>query len=249
MTHTAIVQVPAYREPNLGVTLDAIADQEPPEGWEIEYEAWVTPSCNDLSNCRTYQAAETHDVFAAQVAPKYKLSTRNEAHESAAQGGYEAIVTWDADARPAHRDVLGLMLRPLAGEPVATNGNPVPAGIDPITMLAKAASRVDDVLRPHIHGQLSAFTAEAWMEVGPFDVSMDQTDSYQVRREEEFDFLDRLSAIGSVEYVPEAVVYEPPRRVLSNLDKAFHQMTGGRRPMSDYAQRQGSETFRPDRKH
>lgn len=249
MGSLAVVQVPAYREPDMRPVLDRIAEQKAPVGWSIQYEAWVTLDNHDNE---TWSVAQDHDAFEANEAPPGKLSARNAAHDHAFDGDATAVVTWDADAMPKDDTVLTHLLPPLSDQDgvIATNGNPMPPpSLNPVNVITTAVSRAEDVVRPHMHGQLSAFHRGAWLAAGRFFTDLDQTDSLAVRREEEFNFYKRLSFYGDVKRVPDAVVYEEPRRVLYRLNKAAHSMSGGRYPLTEWENERGDTTFDTQREH
>jgi len=237
------VQVPAFHEgDHFYQTLPEIASQEPPEGMTLTFEAWVTPGCDDLSNCRTWQAAENTRTVDAYEAPVGKLATRNTAHAHAVNEGADIIVAWDADAPPAHKDVLRALLTPYqeTDAVVATNGNPTKATL--VGPLISAVATAEDVIRPHFNSQLMSLSSFAWAEAGPFDTDLDQTDVSAVRQEEEFDFYDRVSGLGEIAAPSNATVVESPRRQLCTVDRAFSRF--GMRTHG-YCNRIGERSFHP----
>lgn len=239
---TAYVQVPAFHEGfAYGETLRAIRELDPPEGWTVEREVHVTPSCDNLDTCRTWVTARETDGWEPVKAPVGKLSTRNQAHDRAFGRGADAVVTWDADAPPRSENPLKAILRPLERpEVVAANGTPV-APLSLAGVVQEAVSRLDDVARPHFHGQLSAITREGWQHAGPFDEDIDQFDPDAVRQEEEFDFYHRLQEVGEVVDVPEARVLNSDRRVACRVSDS---RLGGGAP-TDYCERRGTVSFFP----
>ena len=126
---------------------------------------------------------------------------------------------------------------------VAANGAPL-AGRSPVGLLVDALGRLEDITLQHMHGRLSAFTADAWAAVGPFDDSVDQTNVVAVRREEEFDFCRRLAGLGTVAYAPEAAAHNDVRRVECLIERTSRLG----RSQSPYCSRIGTETFGPPRK-
>lgn len=243
---TAIVQIPAFSESPWTDRLDAITAQSPPDGWTVNYEAWVTPNCPSLDGCMTYQNAKNHPEVDAHVAPRGKLSTRNEAHAHAVQErGADVVVTWDADAPPLNEHALAALLMPYDDpEVVATNGNPVADGpvLGPVVNTFAA---VDDRLRPQMHGQLSSFTADAWRYAGPFNTDgVDETKMTEVRPEEEFAFRRRLDEYGRVLDVDEAKVLNDTRRVEALTGKAFSRFT--RKYPSEFHDDRRGKTFHPN---
>ena len=95
-----------------------------------------------------------------------------------------------------------------------------------------------------MHGRLSAFTADAWAAVGPFDDSVDQTNVVAVRLEEAFDFYRRIAGLGTVAYAPEATVHYDVRRVECLIERAARLGSS----QSLYYSRIGTNTFGPPRK-
>lgn len=236
----AVIQVPAFREPELDHTLTGISQQYPPEGWRVSYEAWVTPT-GAKTNCGTWKQAEDHPVFSVHEAPSGKLNARNTAHKHAvAEADADVIVSWDGDAPPVDEHTLQTLLDPLTREDVvAANGRPVfPKSV--FGILVDTASTIDRTIRKPLYGRLSAFTSTAWQAAGPFDTSVDQTDVYSIRREEEFRYRRRLSKIGSVADTP-AGVHASLRRPACHLEKAFNQAFDT--PESEWCRRRGEETF------
>lgn len=211
-----VVQIPAYEEGRqLTTTAEQIVAQPEPGFASVDVEAWVTLSPPDKSLCDTWQAGMAARGVDTFEAPAGKLTARNAAHDSALSRGYDVIVPWDADAPPIHDDTLTELLRPINNreDVVAVNSRPV-AATDPdvIARLTDITGYALDRINPHIHGQCHALTAEAWQTVGPFDDSIDQTTSTVVRREEEFDFYDRLAEIGTVVDQRSAEVFNDTRR-------------------------------------
>lgn len=228
------VQVPAYSEGDIiEDTLAELTAQREPTWADVSYEAWVTPSCPNPESCRTWVRARDFDGVDAHLAPNGKLSTRNEAHGHAVEGGADVLVTWDADAPPLHDDVLAELLAPLRSDGVvATNSAPT-APPTVVGVAVNVLGRVEDVARPHMHGQCSAFTAEAWQQAGPFDTDLDETEVFEVRQEEEFGFYRRLAELGAIEHPDGAMVENHPRRAECLL--------GVRN--DGYCRRRGVETF------
>lgn len=238
----AVVQVPAYREKNLSQTLDAIAEQAVPDGWDVAYEAWVTPSSPCC--CYTLTQAARHPVFDAYEAPVGKLSTRNTAHDHALEGGADAIISWDADAPPVTEDTLSRLLTRIeepgvvAVEPAARSSAPTSPANVVFGTLVDIGAWVEDAVRPHLNGQCHALSTEAWATAGPFDASFDQTDEFAVRQEEEIDFFHRVGEVGAVVTDRGAVVYNDLRRHICNLP-GYKLVDDG------YCNRRGVETFHP----
>jgi hypothetical protein len=234
------VQVPAFEEGwRVHHTARAITEQRVPPGFTVDVETWVTPSPSDLATCDTYQAAAAVPAATAHTAPRGKLSARNAAHQQAVQEGADVIVTWDADAPPLHDGVLGALLEPYdAPEVVATNGRPVARTA--VGGVVNLAARLEDTVRPHLHGQLSSFTAAAWEQAGPFDTDVDETNIDEVRPEEEFSFYARLAEIGRVATAPAARVLNDTRRHGCTVDRAFGRFGTSMRP---WCRRRGVDTF------
>jgi len=218
---TAVVQIPAYEEGRTvyETATELVETQDLPDGWDVDYEAWVTLSPPDRELCDTWQnamAAENVDVFEA---PQGKLSARNAAHNSAVERGYDAIVTWDADAPPLTKESLGWLIQPLGRDGVAaTDSRPrsrTEESFADSTIDLLAA--IEDRVFPHIHGQAHGMTAEAWRQAGPFNTDLDQTSLADVRAEEEFKFRHRLSEVGEIVRPEAAIVYNDPRRAYCNM--------------------------------
>lgn len=216
----AVIQIPAYEEGRtVYETATEITNQTVPDGWDVDYEAWVTLSPPDRELCDTWQnamAAENVDVYEA---PQGKLSARNVAHNSAVERGYDVFFAWDADAPPLNSDVLAVMLQAFEKEPtpVCVNSIPKSSPDGPIFFAYDVFCAAEEVLAPHINGQCHALTSGAWESAGPFDTSLDETNGVSVRGEEEFKFRRRLAAAGSIKQPPRALVYNDPRRFLSKF--------------------------------
>ena len=218
---SAVVQIPAYNEADtLPRTARKIYEQTPPESYSVDIEAWVTRHEDESGCCDTMSAAERAVGVTPYEAPEGKLSARNAAHAHALEEGYDAIVSWDADAPPKHEGVLSALLEPLT-EPnvVATNSVPlaISQGASLFTAVLDGFATVEDTVFPHINGQAHAFTTEAWSLVGPFDETIDQSSMIDVRAEEEFGFYRELTRRGDVRTPAEAVVYNNPRRMMCKI--------------------------------
>lgn len=218
--HTAVVQIPAYEEGRtVYETATEITDQRVPDGWDVDYEAWVTLSPPDRELCDTWQnamEAEDVDVFEA---PQGKLSARNAAHNSAVERGYDVLFSWDADAPPIGSAVLATMLREFEKDPrpVCVNSIPksAPAGV--FGHVVDLAAGIEEVATPHVNGQCHALTTDSWGEVGPFDDTVDQTHLPAVRAVEEFGMWRKLRSLGPVAQPPGATVYNDPRRISAKI--------------------------------
>lgn len=231
---TATVQVFAYDEPDITDTLDAISDQQAP-AWDVTFEAWVTPA-----DGRTLDAVAAHDTFELFESPTGKLSSRNAAHDAVAD---DVIVVWDADAPPRQNDTLSRLLAPYVVRDgvVATNGRP----LAPWTLVGvpvNIGATLEDTLRPHLHGQLSSFTTDAWRACGPF-AAVSETDIDSVRPTEEFEFRRCLERRGEVVDTDATVLNDTRRHEcrIRSVPGAFGA------PQSGYCGRRGSETFNPRR--
>jgi hypothetical protein len=217
-------------------TMDAYAEQTLPDSVDrVDYMCCLTPAIT----ARHVGAAQRHPTFEFFETPSGKLSSRNVAHDEAVSRGADVIVTTDADAPPLSDGTLSRLLEPYGSrETVATNANPVSPGL--IGVANNITSGIEDIIRPHMHGQLSSFTAGAWESVGPFDTDIDQTDIHQVRGVEEFQFYRDLSQLGEVMYCPEARVTNDTRRVKCYLDSV---QPG--EPKHGFCKRAGNTTFQP----
>lgn len=216
----AVVQIPAYEEGRtVYETATEISDQPVPEGWDVDYEAWVTLSPPDRDLCDTWQNAMAAESVSVYEAPQGKLSARNEAHDLAVARGYDAIVTWDADAPPLDSGALASLIQPLGEDGVvATDSRPMSRTERSLPDSAvDLFAGIEDRVFPHIHGQAHGMTAEAWRQAGPFDTDLDQTSLPDVRAEEEFMFRQRLERVGDIVRPEPAIVYNDPRRAYCKM--------------------------------
>lgn len=239
MMRRAAVHLFAYDEPHLRETLDAYAKAETPDGWMFDYVVGVTPK-----NGRTVQEVEAHPTFRLMKTPKGKLSSRNVVHDSALEDGAEVIISGDADAPPAQDDYLVKMLEPLTNSGVVgVNGFQQAHGLTrPLLM---AGYYGDLYVNRPMFGRSSAFRADAWRAVGPFDTDLDQTDVHEVRQEEEFRFRRSLEDLGDVIDRTDARVTSSGRRVMCMALDALNPVGRSEAP---YCSRRGTETFAPDRR-
>lgn len=233
------VQVPAFEEgEDMVEALESIRGQRVPDGIDVSHEVWVTPSKG-----ATMKAAESVDGFEVFEAPSGKLSARNAAHDSAVERGHDVIVTWDADAPAVTDESLASLLAPFEdGDVVAVRGEPV-SPVSLFGVIENVTRRF--VSRPmynHLHGQLSAFTAEGWERAGPFNTGLDQTELHDVWKEEEVGFAARLREHGRMVHAGNAAVYNDSRRTECRFESSFGRFG---RPVSDWCSSRGEETFRP----
>lgn len=237
----AVVQIPMYHEPEPEVALEAISSQQPPPGWDVEFEAWVTPRTAHPRDDGTYLAAESVAGIETFEVPGGKLTARNRAHDHAVGNGADVVVTWDADAPPLHDDALANLLEPYSDpDVVATVGEPVP----PPSVIGTALALKKAVQRPftqQIHGQLSSFRSGAWEAAGPFATDLRENSLLAVWMEEEFKFGHRLRQQGRVEYVHAAEVRDDTRRWACRLSEPF--AFSGREPPARCRSMGGAETF------
>jgi hypothetical protein len=238
-----VIQLPAYDEANIiADTMRAIREQPVPEGYTVTYEAWITRNEDKFGLCDTMVAADRVEGWDTFEAPQGKLSARNAAHDDALARGADIIVTWDADAPPLTEGTLTALVAPFEDDAVvAVNSVPVAAPEpDLIGRLTDLTGFALDRINPHIHGQCHAMTAAAWDRLGPFDDSIDQTESTTVRQIEEFGFYDRLTEIGTVVTADDAVVFNDTRRTRCRVP-----LLGD----SEFCDRRsGAVTFRPFRR-
>jgi hypothetical protein len=194
------IQVFAFDEPVDGFreTLSSIQDQTVPRGIKPSYEAWITPASED----DPLFTAARQEGFTPHEAPDGKLSSRNVAHNRAVDEGKDVIVSWDADAPALNDEALSNLLEQF-DDPgvVAVSGLSMSrwkrdGGLSLAGVFLDMAAITEDVVFPHIPGRCSAFTADGWKRAGEFDTQLDQTSMQDVRQEEEFDFLYRLSEVG-----------------------------------------------------
>jgi hypothetical protein len=209
-----VVQIPAFEEGRqLTETAEQVVAQPTPEFATVDVEAWVTLSPPDRSLCTTWQAAMDAKGVGTFEAPQGKLTARNAAHDSAVERGYDVIVTWDADAPPLRDDTLLQLLAPFEDQTVvATNSKPAAATTpNPVDRLIDVVGYTEDAVRPHLHGQCSAFRAAVWADYGGFDTTTEQSEIDPVRKEEEFGLYDAFSKHGKIVNTG-ALVYNDPRR-------------------------------------
>lgn len=238
------VQVPAFEEgDDMIPTLRSIQDQQTPEWMNITPEVWVTLSPPDKELCTTWQAALEAGGFDVYEAPSGKLSARNAAHDHAVADGADVIVTWDADAPALSDDTLFHLAKHFDDPGVsAVRGEPV-SPLTPIGMLENVGRKLRRSVTGHIHGQLSAFSADGWRHAGPFDTSIDETNIDQVWAEEEVDFARRLREAGEMVHESEAIVHNDSRRTQCRISRAFERT--GREPMGEWCQNRGESSFAP----
>ena len=62
-------------------------------------------------------------------------------------------------------------------------------------------------------GQNSAYRRKAYFDTGGFDLSVDQLDHASMRVEEEFNFRNRLTALGLVVFEASSIPFTSPRRI------------------------------------
>jgi len=240
----AVLQVPAYREPEMLPVLRAWGNQPTPEGITVDRQVWVTLSPPERELCTTWQAALEARGFEVHEAPEGKLAARNAAHNAAVESEYDVIAVADADAPPLRSDSLAQLLAPFRDEDTAAvAGRPKAAGVPGLSALVDLGQRVGTEAGLHLPGQFSAFTATAWDEAGPFDTSRSQTDLAAVRQEEEFDFRDRVAQHGVVETAPKAVVRNDMRRWKDKLNRAFDRF--GHYPRDDWIEQREGVSFAP----
>jgi hypothetical protein len=233
------VQMLAYDEPNEKISrvLESINEQEVPENWGVTREAWITPAHPDD---QSFWVAEQHG-FTAYESGQGKLTSRNQAHDHAIESGADVIAVVDADAPLLDDDVLFKVASPvLEGTHEAVNSlprakNPPGGGFLFLGALMDLGSRAEDVVMPHLHGQFHAISKRAWEYAGPFDTSVDQTDSMEVRNEEEFGFYHRVRDIGDIMTRNDAIVYDDPRRYYCKVAPWFAP--------DGYCDRRGTKTF------
>lgn len=239
------LQLLSYAEPYDRVTdtMDAwAACQVPDTVDQITYEAAVTPAPDDTIRDLHPDAARDHELFDLHVVPGGKLTARNRAHNAAVDRGDDVIITTDVDAPPLREDVLGALLAPY-DDPGVVATNSVPVAVGPIGLAVNLLALVEDIARPHMHGQLSSFTADSWAAVGPFPVGeLDETNIRDVRAVEEIGLHRDLSQLGTVVSVPEARVLNDTRRVTC----LFEDVRPGA-PRYDFCRQRGESTFAPRR--
>lgn len=233
---SVFVQMPAFEEAaKLPETAREINGQRVPDGVRLTKEAWVTRSEDRRGVCTTMNAAKTVAEWTVYEAPAGKLSARNNAHNHAVTHGADVIVQWDADAPPLGGGVLKALIETAAEDGVAlANSTPTARDGSIWGTIVEAGSKIEDVTRPHIHGQCHAMTTEAWQAAGPFDTSLDETAIHEVRAEEEFDFRDRVAEVGEVVDVGQAKVFNDPRRSRCALPGLEDR---------EFCQRRGEDTF------
>jgi len=229
---TLYVQVPAFEEANqLPKTLREIDTQTVPSGVSVTKQVWVTRSEDRRGTCSTWQAAEMVEGWEVHEAPQGKLSARNAAHDHALRNGADLICAWDADAPPLADTVLhSLVLDILDNDGVVlANSNPIARDGSLLGLGSEVASKLEDGVVPHVHGQCHVMAAAVWQRAGPFDTDLNQTDIGDVRAEEEFAFRRRVAQIGRIADDPAAKVFNDPRRNacrLPNYEDPFCERIG-----------------------
>lgn len=241
MSRKAVVQVPAYREPDMDETLEGIVTQEVPPEWTFTVEAWVTPwtdpSCGYCTTLAAANSVEGVDVFEA---PQGKLSARNAAHNHALRQGADVIVAWDADAPPLQPDTLARVLEPFSDPGVAgAYGWKKHTDDDLLASVMDVMGYVDWFIVQPFYGHLAAVTAEAWRGAGPFREDINQMDLWSMRLEEEYRFRRRVEEVGRVVPRDDAHVYGDDRRYRCWVNPVLGKST------PDYCDRRGTETFQP----
>lgn len=242
----AALQVPAFREGAIRPadyerTLEAIAEQEPPDGWRIERSVWVTPDVNPRGDDPTWSIPRSMPAYSVREAPSGKLSARNAAHDDALERGADAIVTWDSDTVPTHPDVFASLLEALEDPDVAAVNSITRSDGTLYGVFWDAIGHTVETFVPFMHGQCHGMTAAAWRQAGPFSTDLDQTDIHSVWFEEEFRFYRRLEAVGRVEQPADVVVQSDTRRVKCRVERAWHELDG--RPMSQWCGERGEKSF------
>lgn len=233
------LQIPAFKEDDLTSTMDAWVDQPVPDGVNISYEAWITPSDDPKHRCGTWRQGEAHDVFEAFEAPQYKLVARNVAHESAFERGFDAFIVADADAPPLRDSTLSALIDGISDEnTVAAVSNPV-CDPTPIGLWSNMGVYGKEFIGA-VHGQCHAVTHRGWSYAGPLSEDVDHTEVISVWFEEEYGFGQRLHDAGNVDYRFDAPVYNDTRRRECGWYKSW-----GRD--HEFCERvEGDETFAPE---
>lgn len=238
MAH-ATVQVPAFHERKIHHTLREIRDQEVSKPWTFNVEAWVTPNSDP---CTTMALAESVDGVDVYEAPKGKLSARNEAHTTAAARGADVIVQWDADAPPLEdRSLDKLLAHLLEDGVVGVSGWASSRDSDLLSRAVSIQAYADWFVLQPFYGRFSAFTADAWRQVGPFPEDIDQTGMGPMRAVEEIGFRRELRQVGRVVDAFDARVHLDDRRFRCYLNPLM-----GKPQPSYCAERGGTETFEPE---
>lgn len=221
------LQLFAFDEPGMGEVLDRWAADKTVH--DVDYWACVTPADGS-----TMHEAESNPMFDLVECPPGKLSSRNLAHNMADE--YDVIAVTDADAYPVRERAIDGIIEPYRNGVAATNGFPT-EDESLFGMVLNAGERLGGVVKPHMNGQFSSFRQSAWGQLRDFDESVDQTDVFEVRQEEEFWFYNALSEIGNVEPAVDARVFNDPRRWWARVRDAFSV------PQDDYGERRGTDTF------
>lgn len=238
MTNNAVVQLFAYDEPGLITdTMDRYAATPAPDGWTLDYQAWVTPSPTH----ETLRQAESHSTFRAMRAPQGKLTTRNKAHDWAFAHNYDVVITADADEPPLRDDYFAELLAPFS-RPGVQAVSAWPKNTSALAPVLDVARRFDEANRP-LRANCSAVSEHAWHHAGPFRTDVvDETDIDSVRPEEEFAFRRRIEEIGDV-------VEQHAAQVEANNRRLSSKVFGALRPLGNtdigHAASRGAETFAP----
>lgn len=234
----AAVQLFAYDEPDtIRWSMDGHSSVDEPPGWDVDFEAWVTPTGTRY----TISEAEAHRAFRAFEAPPGKLSSRNAAHDSATHRGYDVIVLADADEPPLRGDYLKRLLAPF-DQPGVVGVSGFPKDTSWAAPVMDTIRRLDQATGP-IRGNSSAFTTPAWEAAGPFRTDqVDEADLGGVRGEEEFAFRRRLANLGRVVDRYDATVRANNRRNVCMVMEAMNPVRGAQ---TGYCGRRGVATFAP----
>lgn len=231
------VHVPAYDEGDYSETLDAIAGQDLPSDVSLAArEVWVTPK--DGATMRT---AERHPSFTAREAPDGFVSTLNRMHNSAAERGADAFIKIDADAPPRHDSVFRSLIGASRDDrAVAVNSRPLCGRDSGFGVLVNFINLPHRAVFPYLHGQCHLMKTSSWQKIGPYDETIDQTDSILVWLEVEKHPMGRLLSLGEVPKPEDAVVKNDTRR---------HRCQVARRvpfiEQSAWCDERGEETFAP----
>lgn len=163
------------------------------------------------STDRTVEIAERYADAVLDV-PKGKISAR------------DAGIRWDdadiivavdsADFYP--QGWLSCLLEPFSNlDVVATHGSVLSRDL-----LYKAPVAWSNLIRPStwLSGRNSAFRREAYVNIGGFDLSVDQFDRGELQNEEEVKFLARMKNVGKVVFVWNASIFRSERMMPVTLE-------------------------------
>lgn len=216
---TSIV-IPAFNEEeNIEDTLGSILSQN------IIYKYFDYFECIVVDNESTDRTAEIAKQHCQVIsAPRGKLNAR---HAGIKHAVGNIIVSCDADTYYPP-NWLNLILKHFCDPEVVGVHGPLllKEASMPLRLAAVWYANISPHTRRTFVGGNSAFRKVAYLEVGGFDLSIDQMDRVQIAYEEEISFGDRLRQIGKVVFEVKAPVFTSMRYLGSSyLIETERQLT------------------------